>query len=918
MSSRLPFANRLLTGILALLTLSSLVPVTLVAARKVSQAGGADVLVTHAGGGLLVRAVGRSAGPSGLRPGDLILDVDGRDVSAAGDPASWLARGPADVTLLRDGQLRTVRTQAVPAPWDVRYLFLLAAGAAFFVAGLAALATARRSPNAGSSRLFAGFSLCVGLVLGLTPVPPVDAFFRLSVLLEDAARAFFPALLLILVLSFPRRAPSIFRVAPLLPAAALLAATWSVYFGGRPDRDAEASVAALDRLQVVWIGVAVALALVRLLRLWRRPGDLLAEKQVRYLLLGTGTGLLPVVALNLVPGLFGVSIPVLSAISIVPLALVPFAFLAALTRFRLWDAEVFGRESAALVGAGLAGAALFAAAQILLLRASLPSIPYARSALQVAAGLVLALSFVPARRGLSAALARLQYGEAWSARQDLLALVRDLAAPRSAAAIEQLLVSRATRALGAAPAALLPLLGDGRLPAQEVDRGEPLPLAELPPEATRRTVRLSRRTFQEMPTATIARFRAAGFRTVSPLAASGRLLAVFALGDRLGRVPLSHEDLELLETVLAPAALALDHARLYEEVRAQAESFRVLKEFHEDVVAGSAAAIASTDEEGRFTSVNPAFAELSGRSAETLIGRASEEVLPETLLADEPPRRLEADLGGGPRVLDAAVSRFPGTPAGSRARVFVLHDATETARLERALAERERLAALGSLSAGVAHEVNTPLTGVAGFARFLLDETPESDPRRPVLEKIERQAFRASRLVGSLLDLARGTPRERVPVEPCVLAREAARVFEEEVGRRGVELTLALPTEAPRVAGHADALLQVLVNLLKNGAEAALSGGHREAGAPAPAVRLSVGTERGKVLFLVEDNGPGLPPQAGDRVFDPFYSTKTSQGGTGLGLTIARDIIRAHGGSLDVAPGPDGGARFVVALPPAP
>ncbi|MGE5346112.1 MAG: sensor histidine kinase, partial [Acidithiobacillales bacterium] len=196
--------------------------------------------------------------------------------------------------------------------------------------------------------------------------------------------------------------------------------------------------------------------------------------------------------------------------------------------------------------------------------------------------------------------------------------------------------------------------------------------------------------------------------------------------------------------------------------------------------------------------------------------------------------------------------------------------------------------------------------------------TPESDPRRPVLEKIERQAFRASRLVGSLLDLARGAPRERTPLDASVLAREASRVFEEEVGARGVRLTVSLPAEAPRVMGHADALLQVLVNLLKNGAEAALSGEAREGGAPPPAVRLSVATEEGKVLFLVEDNGPGLPPLAQDRVFEPFYSTKTSQGGTGLGLTIARDIIRAHGGSLDVAPRPDGGARFVVALPPAP
>ena len=917
MSHRTQLVDRFLTGILALLFLLSLVPISLSFGRKISRVGRAEVLVSREAEGLRVRSVGRSAVPAGLRADDLILAVDGREALAAGDPSLFLARGPADLAILRGGELRTLRTVPVPAPWDVRYVFLLAAGVAFLATGASVLLTAERSPSAGPSRLYAAFALSVAVVFGLTPSPPVDTLFRLTVLLEDAARALFPGLLLLLVFTFPRRTSALLRVAALLPAAALLAVTGSVYLGGAPGRDAAADVAALDRLQVVWIAAAVALAIARLVRLWRRPGDLLAEKQVRYLLLGTAVGLLPVVALNLVPGLFGISIPILSALSIIPLALVPFAFLAALTRFRLWDAEVFGRESAALVGAGLAGAALFAGAQVLLSHSTVPNVPYARGALELAAGLVLALSFVPVRRGLSAAFARLQYGEAWSAREELLALVRELSAPRTASEIEQILVSGSTQALGVAPTALLPVLADGRLPAGAVDGGPPLSLAGLPGEASRRTTRLSRRSFEEEPTETVERLRAAGFRTLMPLAASGRLLAFFAFGDRLGRVPPSHEDLELLETVLAPAALALDHARLYDEVRAQAESYRTLKEFHEDVVAGSAAAIAATDAEGRLTSVNPAFAALAGRPAADLAGRRDTEILPGALLGSDPPHRLEADLGGGLRVLDTAVSRFPGAQTGSRARVYVLHDATETVRLERVLAERERLAALGSLSAGVAHEVNTPLTGVAGFARIVLDETGADDPRRPLLEKIERQAFRASRLVGSLLDLARGKPRERVPADPCELAREAARAFEEEVGARGVLLALVLPPKAPVVMGHADALLQVLVNLLKNGAEAALSA-PRGTAAEAPEVRLSVAAEGETVLFVVEDNGPGLPPGAAERLFEPFYSTKTSQGGTGLGLTIARDIIRAHGGSLEVAQRPDGGARFTVALPPAP
>jgi signal transduction histidine kinase len=269
-------------------------------------------------------------------------------------------------------------------------------------------------------------------------------------------------------------------------------------------------------------------------------------------------------------------------------------------------------------------------------------------------------------------------------------------------------------------------------------------------------------------------------------------------------------------------------------------------------------------------------------------------------------------LAGHSRILDVAVSVFPGADPATRARVYVVHDATETARLEKALADRERLNALGSLSAGMAHEVNTPLAGVAGFARILLDETSSEDPRRPIVEKIERQAFRASRLVGSLLDLARGRPRDMAPLDPCEVVREAVRSIEDERAAHDVALTVNAPAGLPRISGHADGLVQTLMNLLKNAIEASASaaepGGRGE-------VALSVASGDGHVLIDVLDNGPGMTHEQAARAFEPFYSTKKAQGGTGLGLAIASDIIKAHGGSLAVENAPTRGSRFVITLP---
>lgn len=883
--------------------------------RNVARFGRVDLLVTAEAGRVEIQAVGESARALGLLANDLILLAGGQPVTDAHALLQSLAASPVDLTVMREGRLLRLTTTPSPAPWNIKYLFLAAVALCFAGTGAAAVWWVKRGSHPAANYLFGGFCLSAAVILAVSPAPPFDTLYKIQILLEETARAFLPAFLLALLFTFPRVARHPRRSLFFVPAFLLLGLTLHTYFGPqKPGESALAGIARLDLWQGLWIVAGSLAGTGRLIVLARRRIDLLTEKQIRFLLFGTVLGLLPVALLGFVPGLFGIQIPIVSTLSVLPLALLPFAFLSAITKYRLWDVELLARETAAYAGAGFLGAFFFAGVQ-LLAPVPLPPIPYARGVMETGAGLIIALSMLPVRRGLSSALSRVQHGERYQDRERLRALGRELLTPRRASEISRLLCDRVSAGLGVSPVALL-AVDDGSVDASVVDGGHPIPLSELPAEVTSRTTRLSRQVFSLSPTAATSRLRRAGFRTLAPLAVSGRLLALFAAGDRPGRGPLSTDDLELLEEILAPAALALDHARLYNALEEEARRYRTLKEFHEDVVSGSAAAIAATDDLGRLSSVNPAFCRLLDRSESDLLFQPVSACLPQEVLSVEGSARQSVVLGGREAVLDVAVSPFPGATPGSPARVFVIHNATEIARLEKALSERERLAALSSLSAGVAHEVNTPLTGVASFARLVLDDTPEDDPRRPLLEKIEEQAFRASRLISSLLDLARGKPRDVSRLSAVDLAEEAVRSVSDEASAKRVTVSLAASSARAVLAGHGDALIQVLVNILKNGIEAvaARRADQRFGGQ----VSIAISEESGRVLFRIEDDGPGLPDSLRDRIFEPFTSTKTGQGGVGLGLAIASDIVKAHGGSISAEAVNPRGTRFVVSLPAIP
>lgn len=349
------------------------------------------------------------------------------------------------------------------------------------------------------------------------------------------------------------------------------------------------------------------------------------------------------------------------------------------------------------------------------------------------------------------------------------------------------------------------------------------------------------------------------------------------------------------------------------------------------------AGIVSTDLQGRIVEFNPAAQAMFGHTREAVLGFLVQDVLvPERFRAAATRELARIAAGDEPRHLGqrqqlagrrADGSEFPGEVVIFRTELegrplltCWITDNTERVQaaeqIERqrdALRQSEKLGAMGSLLAGVAHELNNPLAIVMGRASLLAEKT-DGTPLAADAERIRDAADRCGRIVRTFLNMARQRPVRRAPVQLNDLARAAAEMLGYTLRSHGIEMELALAEQLPEVMADGDQVGQVLLNLIVN-AQQALAGAegqHR--------IRLTTGVEERRdnreprVWLRVSDTGPGVPVELRARIFEPFFTTKAEGAGTGLGLSVSRSMVREHGGDL-VLERADGGAAFRLSLP---
>lgn len=887
-------------------------------------------------------AVRSAAERAGVKPGDVLLAIDGEPVQGRADVFEVQQRArPGErhtYTLLRLGSREIAEVTLAPLPAGAGLLYYLLATVGIFALLVGVAVRTRRADDQATLHFF---WLCVaffgvltfsfsgrldrvdwafywGDVVALLLLPPLFLHFAL-VFPERPHAEGYPALL-------ARWLPAVYLPAAVLGATRVLAVV-------RSDVDPDyfvRLVSLVDRLELLHLSVFLAAGMAVLLHALAGSRSLTTKRQLRWIVWGTALGAMPFALGYAVPWALGFDPSRPMELSAVPLGFIPLAFASAIVRYRLMDVEIILKRLLVYTSAVAASVALF----VLILRTSggtfIQSETDQRWVIAFLATIVVILVARPVKDGLQGAIDRAFYRDRYDYRRALVAFARDLNADLDLDRLAERLVTRVRETIEIDAMAFMLATDQGDFEALHVDGLEDgMPRLRAATGIGARvgmgnTVRLDDPLAAARFTAEEVEFwRDAGAYYFVPCVSKGMAIAVLALGRRETGDPLTSEDLNLVTAVAGQAAVAIENGRLYKQLHVKASELDRMRSFNENILESLDDGMLVVGLDDRIIRWNQALERVYGLSRAEAMGQPLERLFEPALIDVLSAARRERPQG-------AAVFRVPLTGRGTRTgarllvnittaplqatgpashatgTIVIFEDITERTQLEEQLRISEKMASLGLLAAGVAHEVNTPLTGISSYTQMLLEGSDPGDPRTAVLEKIEKQTFRAARIVNGLLHLSRsgvGDASERTVVDLNAVVSDVLALLEHQFEKGSIKIRRELDEAPVEVVGFEFKLQQVFLNLFLNARDAMPSGGW-----------LTIATRREgeEAVAEVFDTGAGIPQEHLDRIYDPFFTTKPIGQGTGLGLSITYGIVREHEASIHCASAPGQGTRFTL------
>ncbi len=885
-----------------------------------------------------------AAGRAGLRVGDLLLAVDGRPLDKASDIVKLLhasARGEQlTYTILRDGNRGVHQLTLRGVPSGHPALYYVQAAVAIFTLLVGCLVRLRRAGDQASLHFF-WLSVAFFGVFGFSFSGRFDRLDWVFYWADVVSMLLLPPLFVHFAGVFPDRPQAWVRSSmgratlPLLYLPALVLGGLRVAILARPGLEGASFsrlLETIDRLELVSLALGICGGLLIMIRALGRVRSMTARRQLRWIVGGTTIGGLPFVVGYALPYIAGFDPGPQLGLLTVPLAFVPLAFASAVVRYRLMDVEVIIKRTVVYAVAVSAIAAIYAVLLKIASELFLGATEQHNSVIAVLATLVVVLLAPMVKNTIQMALDRAYYRDRYDYRRALVGFARDLNSDLDLRRLSERLVGRVTETLLLDRMALLIApLGDEATRWYVMTQSTGFDGQSVPPISTDSGIghRLQAgETLSLDDPFTIRRFsvdettfwRDYGIHCFVPCVSKEGTIAVMALGGKESGEPLNSEDMGLIEAVAAQVATALENGRLYYQLHRKADELDRERGFNENIIESLNDGLLVVDLDDRVVLWNPAIEGLYGIQRQYAVGRALHELFDASFLSilqEAQRERANTSLyrvpiasrhgeGGHKLLVNVAVAPLLTGDGKRTGTIVIFEDITSRVQLEEQLQISEKMASIGLLAAGVAHEVNTPLTGISSFTQMLLDGASPDDPRTKLLEKIERQTFRAAKIVNGLLNLARPAQMEAATVDLHAVINDVLSLLEHQLKNAKIQVRKAIAPETPLLLAVEHKMQQVFLNLFLNARDAMPKGGW-----------LSIETRLSgdRVVVKIGDTGGGIDKENLSRIYDPFFTTKPIGQGTGLGLSITYGIIREHGGVITCDSAEGQGTIFTLALP---
>jgi PAS domain S-box-containing protein len=405
-----------------------------------------------------------------------------------------------------------------------------------------------------------------------------------------------------------------------------------------------------------------------------------------------------------------------------------------------------------------------------------------------------------------------------------------------------------------------------------------------------------------------------------PCRVQSRTIAVLGLGKTTRGDFLSSDDVELLETLSGYIGIAIQNALLYASLEQKVNEYERLKEYNENIVESINVGVLAVDLEERIESWNAQMELMYSTPRARALGRTLGEIFPADFMQTYHSMRNSPGVHNlykfrlstpreETRVANIAIAPLITREHAVVGRLIIVDDITDRVSLESSVAQAEKLSSIGVLAAGVAHEVNTPLSVISSYAQMLAKQLQGDDKLSGLLDKITKQTFRASEIVNGLLNFSRTGGAEFTEIDLSKIISDTVTLLEHQL--RSAKIKVERNTDdLPFIFGNAGKLQQVFLNLFLNAKDAMPQGG---------TLRINSRVD-GAVFLRISDTGTGIAPEHLARIFDPFFTTKNGNGaterrGTGLGLAVTYGIIQEHGGKIRVESTVGTGTTFTLEFP---